>query len=864
MATRQVREILVKIDTKGDQSLKQIAAGFGRMNRNVAEGTGVLKRFEAAYARLATISFAGIGITGIISALDAFQKLNDRLNITEGSTEKAAIALEKLQIVAGSVRSSVSETSNLYTRLNQSLMDLNLGSDAVLGVTLSLQNAFKVYGATAAEANAATIQLSQGLASGGLRGQELRSVLEASGFMGEILAKKLGIARGELIKFAEKNNGIKTPVILEALVENFDRLQTMADKLNPTVGEAMTMALDKATIALGKLNQEYGGTKKLAEAIIFLGDNANTLLKIIGYAAGAWLAYKSAVIAAAAAQGTLALAQGVMSAAIALQLIGFKALTVAVWGFVAAKTAALAVLGPIGLVIAALGVAYGIYTGIQRENNRTSEKELSLAEKKLRAQDNLYRFQDAKNKAERENAQNLVEINQETHDHMRLLAEQSGWTQKVTTGVGVFRDALREATESLKNKALETFNFSAAMKAINAQWRKDGDLNKYTKALKDIQIKKLNEEFDKGEKTVAQYNKELAEIKFGKSMSSLKMYRGELGALNSEFAGEVYQGRVRGYASALEDVKLDKLTRDLKEGRTNFLEFNKGVRNHELGEFNRAMAEGNVQWHVFNSGTQEIKLKQLNEEWRAGIIDIYEYNKAVTEVSDKFQPGSALFTGTANYISQAGTLSQNVATMVTNTFGNLEQTFLDFTKTGKFAFKDFAMAVLEDLNRIIIRSLIIRPLAQGLLNFATPSAAGTSTAGSTDAAGSYNNYAAKGAAFEGARANFFASGGVVSGRTNFGFGGGKRGVMGEAGPEAILPLSRNSNGELGVKSSGGDNVVINIINQSDGKVEQRESKGPNGERMLDILITTKVKEGFANGTFDKQMNTNYGLRRRGA
>jgi lambda family phage tail tape measure protein len=71
---------------------------------------------------------------------------------------------------------------------------------------------------------------------------------------------------------------------------------------------------------------------------------------------------------------------------------------------------------------------------------------------------------------------------------------------------------------------------------------------------------------------------------------------------------------------------------------------------------------------------------------------------------------------------------------------------------------------------------------------------------------------ANGASFSQGRVMPFASGGVVNGPTYFPMRGGA-GLMGEAGPEAILPLSRGSDGRLGVRTQGGGrsvNVVMNI------------------------------------------------------
>ena len=67
-----------------------------------------------------------------------------------------------------------------------------------------------------------------------------------------------------------------------------------------------------------------------------------------------------------------------------------------------------------------------------------------------------------------------------------------------------------------------------------------------------------------------------------------------------------------------------------------------------------------------------------------------------------------------------------------------------------------------------------------------------------------------GGAFASGRVSAFAKGGVVSGATTFPMRGGM-GLMGEAGPEAIMPLSRGADGALGVKTSGStQSVTVNM------------------------------------------------------
>jgi len=130
---------------------------------------------------------------------------------------------------------------------------------------------------------------------------------------------------------------------------------------------------------------------------------------------------------------------------------------------------------------------------------------------------------------------------------------------------------------------------------------------------------------------------------------------------------------------------------------------------------------------------------------------------------------------------------------------------------------------------------------------------------------------ANGNAFSGGNIVEFAKGGsftnsIVDTPTMFQFGGalGKLGVMGEKSAEAILPLSRTSSGELGVKTtgSGGSNVVVNIINNSNAQVETSEKETPDGKE-IEVVISTVVKQGLANGNYDDQMSSRYGTNVKG-
>ena len=101
-----------------------------------------------------------------------------------------------------------------------------------------------------------------------------------------------------------------------------------------------------------------------------------------------------------------------------------------------------------------------------------------------------------------------------------------------------------------------------------------------------------------------------------------------------------------------------------------------------------------------------------------------------------------------------------------NGFKKMEDAIFNFVTTGKLAFKDLVTSVLHDLTRLIIRQSITKPLFSMFTGL----------------------WSKDGNAFASNNIVPYAKGGVVNKPTMFKYGGSKLGVMGEAGPEAILPL----------------------------------------------------------------------------
>lgn len=183
------------------------------------------------------------------------------------------------------------------------------------------------------------------------------------------------------------------------------------------------------------------------------------------------------------------------------------------------------------------------------------------------------------------------------------------------------------------------------------------------------------------------------------------------------------------------------------------------------------------------------------------------------------------------------------------------QAVVDFAHGVESSFADMVKNILKEMERMAIQMLVMDPLFKAFA--ASIRGAMNPTAG----AGLFERL---GDAFApGGNLLALAGGGVVRSPTFFRFAGGA-GVMGEAGPEAIMPLKRTASGALGVEAAaGGGGVTVNVINSAGADVSVQEGRDATGQRTVNIMVEHAVQDAFARGKFDSLMSATYGLSRRG-
>lgn len=183
MATA-VEQVVLAFDTRGVRRVRRDVAGVGAD----ATRSGHAVRFLQG-----AISSLGLALSAreFIRLADSATRLGNQIRLVTTDQRNLNRVMAEVFSVSRETRSGLEATTDLYSRLQRSARTMNLSQQEVLDLTTSVSQAFRIFGNTADEAEAAMVQFSQGLAAGALRGDELRSVLEQAPRLAQAIADGL-------------------------------------------------------------------------------------------------------------------------------------------------------------------------------------------------------------------------------------------------------------------------------------------------------------------------------------------------------------------------------------------------------------------------------------------------------------------------------------------------------------------------------------------------------------------------------------------------------------------------------------------------------------------------------------------------
>lgn len=261
------------------------------------------------------------------------------------------------------------------------------------------------------------------------------------------------------------------------------------------------------------------------------------------------------------------------------------------------------------------------------------------------------------------------------------------------------------------------------------------------------------------------------------------------------------------------------------------------------------------------------KLRDLKDAHTAMTEQIIKNDSDIKSANGDWTNG---FTKAIENAAEEGrNFAKSTEQAVSGAFNSMGDALATFATTGKLNFRSLASSILADMAKIAAKQAASSALSSlfgfaataasayfggGANGFAAGSAGATSSSLGASSAGYSSTYfpQAKGGVWE-SGTKFFAQGGaftnsIVSTPTSFAMSGGKQGVMGEAGPEAIVPLARASDGSLGVRMVGGDQgskggVQVYVTITNEGSQTETSDQGYAGfGKEIGSLVEAKYRE----------------------
>lgn len=261
----------IVVSENGSRVVKRNIEDIGTSAKKAGSGIDQLQRLLGGLA-------SGAAIQQLVRTADAYTTIGNSLRQVTSSAEQLAAVQQELFDISQRTRSSFESNAEVYRRFALAGKELGVTQNDVLQFTESVNQAIALSGASGAEAQAGLIQFSQGLASGVLRGDELRSVLEQLPAVADVIAKQLGVTRGELRKMGEEGK-ITSEIILDAFKNSAAELDQNFGKVVPTIASAMTTLRNAFVRFVGELDQANGISRTVAEGIIFLAEHMEELGK---------------------------------------------------------------------------------------------------------------------------------------------------------------------------------------------------------------------------------------------------------------------------------------------------------------------------------------------------------------------------------------------------------------------------------------------------------------------------------------------------------------------------------------------------------------------------------------------------------
>lgn len=795
-----VSAIKIKIDTGDLQTAKNALDKLeSQAKKTDSSVKGLSDSFLSVKTAVAAVATSAV-ISNYIKMADTFSSIDSKLKNATSSTLEFNNAQKQLFSIAQQSRTSFESTIDLYSKLSTSTKNLQVSQEQLFQITDTINKAGVIGGGSKESINAALVQLGQAFSAGTLRGEELNSILEQTPRLARAIAEGLNVTTGELKKMGETGT-LTADKVMNALLSQSQTINSEFSNIKMTVSQSLTVLENSTIKAIGQFDNLAGITGHLSNAM-------SALAKGFDMVSNAMKNYELASLRIQDVRKVTAIDD--MKKAIELIDKENEALTTSTEIQDVLKRSLMS-----GTQIDAKLIE-------NKVKKRDLTKQLNEAEKEL-ANNSKTTGQIQGSSAAKNQASLEMTIATMSDYNKKLYEIEQQYIKWVEAGVSV--DEALKNRDILVTRLNEKTNASAIKKEIK-------DLNEASKAYSDLAKKGMTE-----------YEQKLFDLKLeyvdfikktGDMKTGLEILAKAEENLNNKYSAEQQKKRnedLDKQISALKDIY------DLKEKQAGLL-LDENEKNQTLAKL------------YYERRVQEIALEKEKGDKNA------EYYKQ----SEDYE--KSLLEQTLFRYSATGQIIESVSSGMKSSMMD----FFDYTSSGFGNLKKLALDLGNMIYKAVTQQMVVNPLVGALQTAATsyfaPSTSvniGSSASANASAlgiGGTDSNFMSSGSTIFNAKGGTYSSqslssysNGIYSTPQVFAFAKGGApniGVFGEAGAEAIMPLTRDSSGSLGVKAVGGSSngvVKVEVINQSSQEVQVTNT---STRQSMEGLILSVVINGIQN------------------
>jgi len=255
-----------------NQRLDLMERGFDKTTKSI----DTTESSMLSLSRVAVSLGAALSVKQIAEYADAWATVNNKLSNSLRPNEQLVDVTQRVFDITQQTRSSLDATASLYARLERATRQYGTSAGDLAKLTTIINQGFVVSGATAQEAENAIIQLSQGLASGALRGEEFNSVNEQGNRLIVALADSMGVSIGEMRNMAAQGK-LTTDVVVNGLLSQGAVIGKEFANTTTTISQALQVAGNNVTKFFGENSTVKSFSAVFSSSIITASENLGAL-----------------------------------------------------------------------------------------------------------------------------------------------------------------------------------------------------------------------------------------------------------------------------------------------------------------------------------------------------------------------------------------------------------------------------------------------------------------------------------------------------------------------------------------------------------------------------------------------------------